>query len=247
MSAFPRLRLAYLYPRLMNLYSDSGNIECLQRRCAWRGIPIEVDEIDLGASPDFAHYDLVFIGGGEDRQQAIAAHDLVEVKGPNLRSALANGLVGLAICGGYQLFGAYYRPAQGADLPGLGHFKLHTHHPGSSAARCVGDVAARWSGRWLVGFENHGGRTFLDGSPPLATVASGHGNNGKDGTEGAIEGNVFGAYLHGSLLPKNPDLADELLSRALRRRGVEEPLAQLDDSLELRARDAVLTKLGLLH
>ncbi len=245
MSDFPTLRLAYLYPRLMNLYSDSGNIACLRQRCAWRGIDLRVDEVELGEAPDFAGYDLVFMGGGEDRQQTLAARDLVDVKGPALRAALQEGLVGLAICGGYQLFGAYYRPATGADLPGLGHFKAYTEHFGASVARCVGNVAALRNGTWLVGFENHGGRTTLTGSAPLALVKAGSGNNGKDGTEGALEANVFGTYLHGSLLPKNPELADELLVRALRRRGVDAALPPLDDRIELRARDAMLTKLGL--
>lgn len=245
MSAFPALRLAYLYPRLLNLYSDRGNVECLWRRCQWRGIDLRVDEIEPGAAPDFASYDLAFIGGGEDRQQTIAARDLVTVQGPSLCAALRGGLVCLAVCGGYQLLGDYYRPAGGETLPGIGYFKLRTEHPGSDVARHVGNVAARWSGGWLVGFENHGGRTYLTGSQPLARIASGHGNNGRDGTEGAIEGNAIGTYLHGSLLPKNPALADELLARALRRRGVEAPLPPLDDAVEQRAQQAMLAKLKL--
>jgi CobQ-like glutamine amidotransferase family enzyme len=243
MGTFPVLRLAYLYPRLMNLYSDAGNVLCLQRRCAWRGMELEVTEVDLGDTPDFAAYDLVFLGGGEDRQQTIAARDLVEVKGPALRAALADGLVALAVCGGFQLFAAYYRPADGDDLPGLGHFRAYTVHHGSAAPRCVGNVAARWQDQWLIGFENHGGRTTLTGSAPLAQIRVGHGNNGSDGTEGAIEANAFGTYLHGSILPKNPALADELISRALRRRGVSTPLLALEDRSEQRARQAVLAKL----
>jgi CobQ-like glutamine amidotransferase family enzyme len=243
MSAFPALRLAYLYPRLMNLYSDRGNVECLWRRCQWRGIDLRVEEVEIGDAPDFSAHDLVFIGGGEDRQQTIAARDLVTVKGPSLRAALDAGLVCLAVCGGYQLLGEYYRPAEGEDLPGLGYFRLRTEHPGSDVARCVGNVAARWEGGWLVGFENHGGRTYLAGSRPLARIASGHGNNGRDRTEGAVEGNAIGTYLHGSLLPKNPALADELLARALRRRGVEAALPPLDDTIERRAQQAALAKL----
>lgn len=240
---FPELRLAYLYPRLMNLYSDRGNVECLSRRCAWRDISLQVDEIELGAAPDFAAYDLVFIGGGEDRQQTIAAADLLAVKGPSLLAALADGLVGLAICGGYQLFARSYRPASGEELPGLGFFRAYTVHPGSQVARCVGDIAARWDTGWLVGFENHGGRTYLDGSAPLARVASGKGNNGEDRTEGAVEGNCIGTYMHGSLLPKNPALADALIAKALRRRGVQASLPPLDDSLEQLAQGAMLARL----
>lgn len=245
MSPFPPLRLAYLYPRLMNLYSDRGNVECLRRRCQWRGIALQVVDVDLGDRPDFAGFDLAFIGGGEDRQQTIAAGDLLAVKGPSLRAALADGLVCLAVCGGYQLLARFYRPAVGDDLPGLGHFKAYTVHPGPTAPRCVGNLAARMGEGWLVGFENHGGRTYLEGSAPLATVASGIGNNGRDGTEGAVEGNAIGTYLHGSLLPKNPALADDLLTRALRRRGVTTPLAPLDDTLEYRAQAAMLAKLKL--
>jgi CobQ-like glutamine amidotransferase family enzyme len=245
MSSFPVLRLAYLYARLMNLYSDRGNIVCLVQRCRWRGLELQVVEVGPGEEPDFRTFDLVFMGGGEDRQQSIAAADLVRVKGASLRAALTEGLVALTICGGYQLFGRYYRPAQGDDLPGLGFFKLRTEHPGSAVGRCVGNVAARAAGGWLVGFENHGGRTFLEGSQPLATVAVGCGNNGKDGTEGAIEGNAIGTYLHGSLLPKNPGLADDLLRRALLRRGEERRLPPLDDSLEVRAQTAMLTRLRI--
>lgn len=241
--SFPTLRLAYLYPRLLNLYSDRGNVETLRQRCAWRGIDLRVTEADQGELPDFGSFDLAFIGGGEDRQQTLAAQDLVSVKGPSLRAALADGLVCLAVCGGYQLLGEYYRAAGSEKLPGLGYFKLHTEHPGSEVPRCVGNVAARWSGGYLVGFENHGGRTVLSGSRPLATLISGHGNNGSDRTEGAIEGNSIGTYLHGSLLPKNPELADWLIQRALLRRGVETLLPPLDDTLEIRARDAMLARL----
>ena len=243
--SFPTLRLAYLYPRLLNLYSDRGNVEALRRRCAWRGLRLEVLDVDLGECPDFNSFDLVFIGGGEDRQQTIAAQDLVAVKGPALREALRQGLVCLAVCGGYQLLGRSYQPASGDALPGVGHFQLHTEHRGAEQARCVGNVAARWQGGWLAGFENHGGRTYLTGSAPLARIARGYGNNGTDGTEGALEGNAFGTYLHGSLLPKNPELADELLRRALARRGVETPLPPLDDRLEHAARSAALKKLKL--
>jgi len=245
MTPFPRLRLAYLYPRLMNLYSDTGNVWCLRQRCAWRGIDLVVDEIELNEQPDFARYDLAFIGGGEDRQQVIAAHDLVCVKGPALREALTNGLVCLAVCGGYQLLGNYYRPAGGEDLPGLGFFRAHTQHFGATKPRCVGNAAAVGQLGWLIGFENHGGRTTLTGSEALARVRVGFGNNGDDGTEGAIEGNAIGTYLHGSFLPKNPAIADELLSRAFERRGVDAPLPPLDDRLEGQARAAMFRKLGV--
>jgi CobQ-like glutamine amidotransferase family enzyme len=245
MTHFPRLRLAYLYPRLMNLYSDAGNVKCLQMRCRWRGIVLEVQDIDLGEAPDFSRFDLAFIGGGEDRQQVIAAQDLIRCKRESLLRALDDGLTCLAVCGGYQLFGAYYRPAEGDDLPGLGFIKASTQHPGADSKRCVGNAVVDWAGSLIVGFENHGGRTTLEGSQPLGRVRHGHGNNGADGTEGAVEGNTFGTYLHGSLLPKNPALADELLRRALIRRGVDTPLPALDDSLEVQARDAMLARLAV--
>jgi CobQ-like glutamine amidotransferase family enzyme len=229
----------------MNLYSDAGNVLCLTRRCAWRDIGVQVDEIEVKECPDFRAYDILFIGGGEDRQQTIVAHDLLQTKAAGLRSALADGLVCLAICGGYQLLADYYAPASGERLPGLGHFKAFTEHPGPAATRCVGNVAARRDNRWLVGFENHGGRTTLTGSRPLAMIAKGQGNNGRDGQEGAIEVNAFGTYLHGSLLPKNPDFADELLTLALRRRGVDVDLPPLDNAAEASARAAILSKLGV--
>lgn len=309
----PRLRLAYLYPRLMNLYSDFGNVECLRKRCEWRGIELEVVGIEAGEDADFGRFDMAFIGGGEDRQQVIAARDLVLSKGPALRDALAGGLVCLAVCGGFQLLAESYRPAEGEVLPGIGHFRAHTIHAGARATRRVGNVVASWasddygpaataprsrlggrlggvldqvgrlgggrgwpavaalsllhrarSGRFgqvdrasvgsspgggeddgglLVGFENHGGATYLTGSLPLGRVLVGHGNNGEDGTEGAIEGNAIGTYLHGSVLPKNPRLADWLLERSLHRRGVVEPLPPLEDGAEWQARAALLRKM----
>jgi lipid II isoglutaminyl synthase (glutamine-hydrolysing) len=245
MIARPRLRLAYLYPRLLNLYSDAGNVVCLQKRCTWRDIDLSVDEIDVSMSPNFEAFDIAFIGGGEDRQQTIAARDIVVSKADGLRAALDGGLVCLAVCGGYQLLADYYKPADGDPLPGIGHFKAYTEHAGPGTARFVGNVAARRDGKWLVGFENHGGRTTLTGSRPLAKIVAGAGNNGVDGHEGAVEGNAIGTYLHGSLLPKNPDLADELIALALRRKGIEEPLRPLDDSVELRARSAMLSRLKL--
>ncbi len=243
MSGRIALRLAYLYPRLMNLYSDLGNVVCLARRCEWRDIELSVEEVDLKEKPDFEHFDLLFIGGGEDRQQTIAADDLLVYKADGLKAALAGGLVCLAVCGGYQLLAEFYKPADGDPLPGLGHFRAHTVHPGSHVKRCVGNVVARRGTSWLVGFENHGGRTVLTGSEPLAKVTLGNGNNGRDGTEGAVEANAYGTYLHGSLLPKNPDFADHLIALALRRRGDAGPLRPLDDAAEVRARQAMLDRL----
>ena len=236
------IRLAHLYPKLMNLYGDRGNIICLRHRCRARGIDLTVDEIDLGDALDRRAYDLIFIGGGQDREQRRIVRDLIDVKGEAIREAVEEGVTALAVCGGYQLFARYYRPAAGEDLPGLGIFDAHTEHPGEDVARCIGNVVAEWEGGTLVGFENHGGRTYLaDGARPLATVRTGHGNNGVDKTEGAVYKSAYGTYLHGSLLPKNPRFADHLLRSALRRRhGDDFELAALDDVLEEAAHAAAM-------
>jgi len=252
------LRLAHLYPDHMNLYGDRGNMLCLEARCRWRGIPLAITSVDIG--DDFQHdaWDMIFIGGGPDREQQRIARDLAGLKATALRQAVEAGVVLLAVCGGYQLLGHYYRPAEGDDLPGVGIFDVHTEHPGPAAKRCIGNLVAEWlrassgggsgrsqqrrdapHGRTLVGFENHGGRTYLGpGCQPLASVLAGFGNNGEDRTEGAVSMNAFGTYLHGSFLPKNPAFADHLISLALSRRGDGMALSSLDDTLELRAHRA---------
>jgi CobQ-like glutamine amidotransferase family enzyme len=231
------LRLAHLYPKLMNLYGDRGNILSLRRRCQQRGITLVVDELELGEALGPAAYDLIFIGGAQDREQRRVAVDLLETKAQALHQAVDDGVVLLAVCGGYQLLGRYYRPAAGEELAGVGIFDAWTVHPGPAARRFIGNVVVRWQGRTLVGFENHGGRTYLGPSArPLATVIAGFGNNGRDGSEGVVQGeNAFGTYLHGSLLPKNPRFADHLIASALRRRYGEVELLPLDDALEERA------------
>ncbi|MSQ28567.1 MAG: glutamine amidotransferase [Dehalococcoidia bacterium] len=234
-----KLRLAHLYPDHMNLYGDRGNVLCLQARCRWRGIDLEVVRLGLGDPFNAAAYDLVFIGGGPDREQVRVAQDLTEVKGRALKEAVEAGVALLAVCGGYQLLGHHYRPAAGPDLPGLGVFDAYTEHPGPAAKRCIGNLVAQRNGMMLVGFENHGGRTYLGpGSTPLATVERGFGNNGRDRTEGACYRNAFGTYLHGSFLPKNHRFTDHLLGIALERRGVRDLLTPLDDTLEERAQVA---------
>lgn len=236
-----KLYVAHLYPRLMNLYGDRGNMICLRHRCRERGIELEVDELDLGDRLDPKRYDLIFMGGGQDREQRRVAPDLLNVKGEATREAVEEGVTALAVCGGYQLFARYYHPASGDDLPGLGIFDAWTEHPGEDVPRCIGNVVAEWRGGTLVGFENHGGRTYLGaGAEPLARVRVGFGNNGEDGTEGAVYKNAHGTYLHGSLLPKNPRFADHLLLLALRRRHGEVELAPLDDCLEEAAHAAAV-------
>ena len=236
------LHIAHLYPDHMNLYGDRGNVRCLVNRCRWRGIDAQVTPLGPGDPFAPAAYDLVFIGGGPDREQARVAADLTGAKGDGLRRAVEDGVVVLAVCGGYQLLGRYYRPAVGDDLPGLGIFDLHTQHPGPKARRCIGNLVARIDdAETLVGFENHGGRTYLGpGCQRLARVVHGYGNNGTDGDEGAVYRNAFGTYLHGSLLPKNPIFTDRLLRLALTRHGQEARLTPLDDALEAHAHAAAI-------
>ena len=245
-----KLVLGHLYADLLNLYADRGNILTWQRRCAWRGIDLDVREIGIGDRVPTAELDLLFMGGGQDGDQKLMADDLFTLKADALRGLLEDDLPMLVVCGGYQLFGHYYQPAEGPKLPGLGLFDLHTVHPGVHVTRCIGNVVVEWDAsttarKTLVGFENHGGRTFLgSGAHPLGRVMSGHGNNARDRTEGAIVRNAYGTYLHGSLLPKNPHLADHLLALALARRHPDASLAPLDDSLEWGAHDAVLQRYG---
>ncbi|HLI69049.1 MAG TPA: hypothetical protein VKV19_04760 [Ktedonobacteraceae bacterium] len=211
------LTLGHLYPDQMNLYGDRGNILTLQQRCLWRGIGLRVVELGIGDALDPDAYDMLFIGGGQDRDQAPVAQDLYEMKSIGMWAAIEDDMPVLAVCGGYQLLAHYYRPANGPDLKGLGVFDAWTIHRGARAPRCIGDIALSWNGQTLVGFENHGGQTYLGTAKPLGKVLKGYGNNAQDGTEGAIYRNAFGTYLHGSLLPKNPHFADHLIELALKR------------------------------
>jgi lipid II isoglutaminyl synthase (glutamine-hydrolysing) len=241
------LRVAHLYPRLMNIYGDRGNIMCLHHRCEVRGISFELTELSLGDRFDASAHDLIFAGGAQDREQRVVVDDLIATKADAIREAVDADVVLLAVCGAYQLFGRFYRESTGVELPGAGIFDLHTEHPGPQAKRLVGNIVAEWDGpaegvpETIVGFENHGGRTHLGpNARPLARVRSGHGNNGEDGTEGAIYRNAFGSYIHGSLLPKNPAFADHLIAKALRRTHADIALAPIDDRAEARAHDAAL-------
>ncbi len=240
-----KLLIAHLYPRLMNIYGDRGNILCLTRRCRDREIEVEVDELGVGDSLVAGQHNLIFMGGAQDRDQRRVADDLRTTKGPALLEAAEAGTVILAVCGAYQLFGKHYVAASGEQLSGLGLFDLWTEHPGPADDRLIGNVVAELAGEGdtirLVGFENHGGRTYLGpDAQPLAKVRSGFGNNGKDGTEGARYRNAFGTYLHGSLLPKNPAFADILIALALG----ETKLAPLDDAIENAAHQAALKLTG---
>ncbi len=233
-----QLNVAVLYPNLLNLYGDRGNARAIVQRCAARGIDVTVDGVDIGDpwSPR-QRTDLVLVGGGQDREQRRVQADL-QRRGDALRDYADNNGVILAVCGGFQLFGRQYRGWDGEIMEGIGIFDAVATHPGPKIARCVGNVVALWEGETVVGFENHGGRTYLnDGQEAFADVVSGFGNNGGDGLEGAKVRNAFGTYLHGAVLPKNPRLADRLIALALERRygPTAAKLAPLDDRIALRA------------
>jgi CobQ-like glutamine amidotransferase family enzyme len=239
------LRLCWLYPEHMNLYGDRGNVLTFEQRCRPRGIDFQLVRLGPGERFDGAAYDLVFTGGGPDSTQVLVADDLQERKGADLRRAIEDGLPVLTVCGGYQLFARSYKASDGTVLPGIGVFDAETVHPGPAAPRCIGNIVVRWNGGALVGFENHGGRTFLGaGCASLGRVIRGHGNNARDKTEGAVYRNCYGSYIHGSLLPKNPHFADHLLSLALARKYGEGRLAPIDDALEWRAHRAALARAG---
>ena len=236
-----RLRACALYPDLMNIYADRGNLILLERRCAWRGIGCEITASGLGEALDPDGHDLYYIGGGQDRDQRLCAADLVALKADALRAAADRGAVILGVCGGYQLLGHSY-VLGGEEIPGVGLLDIETVRV--DGPRLIGNVAidvAAWTGdapqardRVLAGFENHGGRTRLgDRQEPLGRVLRGHGNDGHSGLEGARAGNTFGTYLHGPLLPKNVWFADWLIARALAIEPSE--LAPLADALEAQA------------
>lgn len=240
-----RLVIGHLYPDTMGLYGDRGNILALTRRCEWRGIDVEVRPLGVGAPIDVDVIDLLFFGGGADREQSVVGQDLANTKRQGLIEAVESDAVVLAVCGGYQLLGQYFRTLKGEEIPGLGVLDAWTI---AGTRRCIGNVliaaTAGTPGRHLVGFENHSGKTYLGpGCAPLGRVIHGFGNNGEDGTEGGVYRQVYGCYLHGSLLPKNPWFADHLLNQALSRRsGSAVQLEPLDDGLEERAHQSVAAR-----
>lgn len=235
------LRLAHLYPDVMNIYGDRGNVIALRYRCRQRNIDLSVDEIGVGDPFDPVQYDLLLIGGGQDREQRRIEDDLL-ARGESLKGAVDDGLAVLAVCGGFQLFGHRYIGSDGGEIRGIGIFDMETRHPGPRADRCIGDVVLSTSEGEVVGFENHGGRTYLGPhQEPFGRVRRGFGNNAEDATEGARYRNAIGTYLHGSLLPKNPAIADELILAALRRKyGADVTLPPLNDLLETAAHDVAV-------
>jgi CobQ-like glutamine amidotransferase family enzyme len=238
------LRIAHLYPEAMNLYGDMGNIRVLQRRAEWRGIGVSVKDISIGPA-ELDSFDVIFFGGGQDRDQTRIARDLALHKRASLERAIGDGAAVLAVCGGYQLLGHSYVDADGRSMEGLGLLDLRSR---AGDDRWIGnvviepDASLALSPRTVVGFENHGGRTFLgSGLRPLGRVIAGGGNNGEDGGEGVLSGTVIGTYLHGSLLPKNPALADWLLAAGLRHAGGDvAALVPLDDTIEIAAHEMAL-------
>jgi lipid II isoglutaminyl synthase (glutamine-hydrolysing) len=229
------LTIGWLYPTKMNIYGDRGNVLALERRAGWRGITART--VGIGVGDDVpGDIDLFFFGGGQDGEQVAVAHDLQGEKGAAIRNAVAGGAAMLAICGGYQLLGHAYRPHDAPPLPGMSLIDLETV---AGSERFIGNVVVDSRFGPLVGFENHSGLTRLGpGVEPLGKVRIGRGNNGDDGYEGAIQGKVIGCYLHGSLLPKNPVLADWLISQALERRYGPVDLPPLDDDLERSAHES---------
>ncbi len=238
-----KLNIAHLYPELLNIYGDMGNIYALKKRCEWRNISAEVYNINQGADINPDLFDIYFIGGGQDKQQIDVAKEMQKQK-ENLKQAAENNAVMLAICGGYQLLGKYYLPHKGEKLEGIGILNAYTI---AGNKRFIGNVTVKsnfLSPETIVGFENHSGLTYLEeGTTPIGKVITGNGNNGKDLTEGARYKNVFGTYLHGSLLPKNPQFADYLIKLALNKKyNCEIELDKLDDSIENTAHKEAITR-----
>lgn len=239
-----KLVIGYLYGDLMNIYGDTGNIIALKKRAEWRGIEVEIKNISVEDKLKKGEADIFFFGGGQDQAQEIVSRDLGKSgKGKVVRQEIERGVPILSVCGGYQLLGDYYRPHKGPKLPGISLFSTYTL---ASHDRMIGNIIIESMFGKLVGFENHSGKTHLKrGATPLGMVNKGWGNNGKDRTEGCIYKNAIGCYMHGSLLPKNPKLADWLLKKALEvKYGKEIELEPLDDTLELQARNAAIKKFG---
>jgi CobQ-like glutamine amidotransferase family enzyme len=238
------LRVCHLYPEHLNIYADRGNIAVLRARCEWRGIDFRA--VECGPGDPLPDADLYYVGGGQDRDQLLIADDLV-ARAAGLRSAIDAGAWLVAVCGGYQMLGHYYRGHRGDEMRGTGLVDLVTE---ASQTRMIGNIAidcelSPGEPMTVVGFENHAGCTRLgEGVRPLGRVLHGHGNNGRDGGEGVRDGRIVGTYIHGPLLPKNPALADVLIAEALRRRHDAVALEPLDDRLEHSAHDVAAAIAG---
>jgi len=242
------LTIGHLYPDLLNLYGDRGNIIALQRRCIWRGIDVQIKEFKLNDDIDFSSLDIVFLGGGSDREQLLVCNRLKEIK-DDINAYVDNNGVVIAICGGYQLLGHYYK-LKNETIEGLSILDIYTE---SGDKRLIGNIVIestqlrdqKKNPLTIVGFENHSGLTYINNHTPLGTVKYGYGNNGKDGSEGVLYKNVIGTYLHGPLLPKNPVLTDYILTKALQKAYPDsfEGLEPLDDSVENKAHEYMVKRL----
>lgn len=255
-----QLRIGWLYPEFMSTYGDRGNITVLKKRCEWRGINVEVLNVDESTTDTkLRSIDLLFGGGAQDREQEIVIESLKK-KQKTIKALIENHTPALFVCGSPQLMGRFYEPAEGKRIEGLGIFDMETKHPGPDKERLIGNLIAEvnWNklnpihynltpNPYLVGFENHGGRTHLGtDTKPFAKVIKGFGNNGEDGTEGVIYRNAIGCYLHGPLLPKNPQIADWLIAKALEvKYNKQITLEPLDDKLEEQAKSAIAHRLGV--
>ncbi len=249
------ITIGWLYPELMSTYGDRGNIIVLTKRCEWRGIETDIQIIDFKTvRKEVETCDLIFGGGSQDRQQGIVIDDLRNAKGPVLKNLFDHGIPGLFVCGSPQLLGHYYMTGDGTKLTGLGIFDMESKHFGKSKPRCIGNTVGNLIANYrianceyketIVGFENHGGRTYLGkGVTPFAKVTRGCGNNGEDGTEGAVYENCIATYSHGPFLPKNPHIADWLIAKALEVKYKKIiPLKPLDDALEWQAHEFMLER-----
>lgn len=243
------LVIGWLYPELMNIYGDRGNVTVLQKRCEWRNIQTEVLRLDVGFKEnELEKCDIILMGGAQDKQQEAVAKDLL-AKSERLRGVIEKGISGIYVCGAYQMLGNYYKEANGNKIKGLGIFDFYTESPEQNSKRLIGNIVT-YSEKLnyrLIGFENHGGRTYLGKKvEPLGKVVKGFGNNGVDKTEGIFYKNSIGTYLHGPLLPKNPLLTDYLIKQALEiKYQTKVPLKTLDDNLENQAREAIAKRLSV--
>ena len=240
------LKICHLFPDILNLYGDRGNVVCMRRRLEWRGHTATVTEVSIGQKLRASDYDLFFIGGGQDFEQEVLLEDIKGEKTAEIKAAIADGKTFLAICGGYQMLGAYYKTWDGQQCDFTGALDLYTI---GEKQRMIGNymfTCDELGGQTVVGFENHSGATFLgSGVKPIGKVLSGYGNNGKDGMEGARYNNVFCTYSHGCLLPKNPILADHILKTALTRKYGQAELAPLDDAIETAAHEYMVKRLSV--
>lgn len=239
------LKICHMYPDILNLYGDRGNVTCMEKRLQWRNIGVDIQRIPLGTNKSLAGFDLVFIGGGQDFEQQLLLDELRRGKADEIKAAIEDGITFLTICGGFQLLGNYYKNAEGKRFDFVGAIDMYTEGAkerltGNYKFKCCDEVG----GSVVVGFENHSGKSYLgNGVSPLGTVLKGFGNNGSDNTEGVHYKNVFGTYSHGPVLPKNPEFCDFILKTALERKYGKAELLPLNDSAELLAHDEMCRKL----